>query len=78
MRRYSMFLMVERELPEFSRAVKKAYENKETFVLLHQDAFGADYQEEEFFLLGNAIKYAGEFGIEIRIIGHNRETLYKK
>jgi ATP adenylyltransferase/5',5'''-P-1,P-4-tetraphosphate phosphorylase II len=45
------------------------------FIILHQDAFCADYQDEEFFLLGNYIKYIGEHGIEIRIIGKNRETL---
>jgi hypothetical protein len=28
-------------------------------VLLHQDAFAADYQEDEYMLLGMAIKYAG-------------------
>jgi hypothetical protein len=28
-------------------------------VLLHQDAFAADYQEDEYKLLGMAIKYAG-------------------
>jgi hypothetical protein len=44
-------------------------------IILHQDAFCADYQDEEFFLLGNYIKYIGEHGVEIRIIGKNRETL---
>jgi hypothetical protein len=28
-------------------------------VILHQDAFAADYQEDEYALLGMAIKYAG-------------------
>ena len=28
-------------------------------VLLHQDAFAAAYQEDEYSLLGMAIKYAG-------------------
>jgi hypothetical protein len=44
-------------------------------IVLHQDSFAADYQETEFILLGKAIKYAGIFGRELRIIGRNRETL---
>jgi hypothetical protein len=44
-------------------------------VVLHQDTFGADYQTDEFALLGQAIKYAGLFGREVRVIGTNRETL---
>ena len=35
-------------------------------VLLHQDAFAADYQEDEYTLLGLAIKYAGLRGKEVR------------
>jgi hypothetical protein len=44
-------------------------------VILHQDAFAADYQYSEFFLMGLAMKYIGLKGKEIRIIGKNRETL---
>ena len=44
-------------------------------VLLHQDAFAADYQEDEYVLLGMAIKYAGLRGREVRVIGKNRSTL---
>jgi pyruvate formate-lyase activating enzyme-like uncharacterized protein len=44
-------------------------------VIFHQDAFAADYQEEEYFLLGIAVKYIGRFGKEIRIIGKNEETI---
>jgi len=44
-------------------------------VILHQDAFAADYQDAEYLLLGMAIKYLGLHGKEIRIIGTNRETL---
>jgi hypothetical protein len=40
-----------------------------------QDAFAADYQEDEYALLGKAIKYAGLRGKEIRVIGKNRKTL---
>jgi hypothetical protein len=44
-------------------------------VLLQQDAFAADYQEDEYMLLGMAIKYAGLRGKEVRVIGKNRSTL---
>lgn len=44
-------------------------------VILHQDAFAADYQYEEYALLGMAIKYLGLRGKDVHIIGTNRETL---
>lgn len=44
-------------------------------VLLHQDAFAADYQDDEYLLLGMAIKYAGLRRKEVRVIGRNRSTL---
>jgi len=44
-------------------------------VLLHQDAFAADYQDDECILLGMAIKYAGLRGKEVRVIGKNRQIL---
>jgi hypothetical protein len=44
-------------------------------VILHQDTFAADYQEDEYMLLGMAIKYAGLRGKEVRVIGKNRSTL---
>ena len=44
-------------------------------VIIHQDSFAADYQDEEYTLFGKAIKFAGLHGKEIRVIGKNRETL---
>jgi len=44
-------------------------------VLLHQDAFAADYQEDEYMLLGKATKYAGLRDKEVRVIGKNRSRL---
>jgi hypothetical protein len=44
-------------------------------VIIHQDSFAADYQQDEYTLLGMAIMFAGLHGKEIRIIGTNRETL---
>ena len=62
---------IRRLLPDF---VKSCLKN-EDMVIIHQDSFAADYQQEEYALLGMAIKFAGLHGKEIRIIGTNRETL---
>jgi hypothetical protein len=35
----------------------------------------SDYQEEEYRLIGLAIKFAGICGKEVRIIGTNRQTV---
>jgi hypothetical protein len=57
--------------PEFAKACSDDTE----LMILHQDSFAADYQEEEYTLLGMAIKYAGLRGKEVRVIGKNRSTL---
>ena len=44
-------------------------------VMLHQDTLAAAYQDQEYRLLGMAIKYAGLRGKEVHIIGENRATL---
>jgi len=62
---------VERLLPDFANSCR----DKADVVLIHQDAFAADYQHQEYALLGKAIKFAGLHGKEVRIIGKNRETL---
>ena len=64
-------MAMERMLPDF---VKKCRETDEPLII-HQDAFAVDYDEYE--LLGMAIKFAGLYGKEVRIIGKNRETLRK-
>lgn len=64
---------IESKLPDFASAVQ----SDEKIITLHQDSFAADYQEEEYILLGKAIKYAGIFGKEINIFGNNRESLNK-
>lgn len=68
--------LITREIPDFIETIKNA-EEENIDVILHQDAFAADYQYEEFFLLGAAIKYAGLHGRTLHIIGTNRETLKK-
>jgi hypothetical protein len=40
-----------------------------------KDAFAADYPEDEYTLLGMAIKYAGLRGKEVRVIRRNRSSL---
>ena len=61
---------IEKKLPNFLKL-----SNGPKIIILHQDAFAADYQDEEYVLLGKAIKYLGISNKEIHIVGKNRETL---
>src|SRR5271167_45953 len=70
-RESSLIATIRKNLPDFAKACADDAE----LVLLHQDAFAADYQEDEYLLLGMAIKYAGLRGKEVRVIGKNRSTL---
>ena len=70
-RESSLIATIGNNLPDFAKACAEDME----LVLLHQDAFAADYQEDEYTLLGMAIKYAGLRGKEVRVIGENRSTL---
>ena len=67
----NLVAIIRKKLPEFAKACADDTE----LVLIHQDAFAADYQEDEYALLGMAIKYAGLRGKEVRVIGKNRSTL---
>jgi hypothetical protein len=62
---------ITRLLPNFVESCRK----NEDMVVIHQDSFAADYQHDEYTLLGMVIKFAGLYGKEVRIIGTNRETL---
>jgi hypothetical protein len=62
---------IERLLPDFARSCRDSND----VVIIHQDSFAADYQDEEFVLFGKAMKFAGIYGKEVRVIGKNRETL---
>jgi hypothetical protein len=62
---------IERVLPDFVRSCR----GSEDVVIVHQDSFAADYQDEEYALFGKAMKFAGIYGKEIRVVGKNRETL---
>ena len=65
-----LIAIIRKKLPDFAKACSDDAE----LVLLHQDAFAADYQEDEYTLLGMAIKYAGLRGKEVRVIGKNRSS----
>jgi hypothetical protein len=70
-RKASLMMEIRRLLPDFVKSCGK----NEDVIILHQDSFAADYQQDEYVLLGMAIKFAGLHGKEVRIIGRNRETL---
>jgi hypothetical protein len=70
-REANLIATIRAKLPEFARMCADDTEQ----VLLHQDAFAADYQEDEYMLLGMAIKYAGLRGKEVQVIGKNRSSL---
>jgi hypothetical protein len=70
-REANLIATVRTKLPDFARMCADDTE----LVLLHQDAFAADYQEDEYALLGMAVKYAGLRGKEVRVIGKNRSSL---
>jgi len=65
-READLITMIDKTLPDFAAACRA---QDIPVVLLHQDAFAADYQEEEYRLLGMAIKFAGTCGKEINIHG---------
>ena len=68
-REKALRMAMERMLPDFAKSCRET----DGPLLIHQDAFAVDYDEYE--LLGMAIKFAGLYGKEVRIIGKNRDTL---
>lgn len=58
--------LVEKDLPEFKKACER---DEGEAIVMHQDAFAADFQLSELFLLGAAIKYAGMHGREVIFVG---------
>jgi hypothetical protein len=73
-RESTLIATIRKNLPDFAKACADDTE----LVLLHQDAFAADYQDDEYALLGMAIKYAGLRGKEVRVIGKNRSSLLRE
>jgi hypothetical protein len=64
-------------LPQFEALIKKAVaeaKGEAPVAILHQDAFAAGYDDDEYTLLGMAVKYAGLRGVNVQIIGKNHET----
>ena len=69
-REANLIATIRAKLPDFARMCADETE----LVILHQDSFAADYQEDEYMLLGMAIKYAGLRGKEVRVIGKNSSS----
>lgn len=72
-REANLITAIEVKLPDFARACHD--HDLATVIILHQDAFFADYQEEEYRLLGMAVKFAGSYGRDVLICGTNQGTL---
>jgi hypothetical protein len=68
-------LSLEMMIPDFKVMIDSAAKSNVDSISIHQDAFAADYQADEFVLLGKAIKYAGIHGVSLTFHGKNRETL---
>jgi hypothetical protein len=64
---------VQQYLPEFAKSVAKMA-NEHGPIGMHQDAFAAAYDDDEYTLLGMAIKYAGLHGVQVTFHGKNQET----
>ena len=62
---------IEIQLPDFAELVKAEPET----IIMHQDAFAADNQPDEYKLLGMAIKYAGLYGKTVIFQGVCYETI---
>lgn len=68
---------VEKYLPEFVEAVARFAaepEDERAQIAMHQDAFAAGYDDDEYTLLGMAVKYAGLHGVAVAFIGKNHAT----
>ncbi len=67
---------VKKYLPDFARGVAEiaAKGEQDSTMILHQDAFAAGYDHDEYTLLGMAVKYAGLHGVQLTVTGTNHET----
>jgi hypothetical protein len=70
-REANLIATIRAKLPDFARVCADDSE----LVMLHRDSFAADYQDDEYAVLGMAVKYAGLRGKEVRVIGKNRSSL---
>jgi len=71
-RKSHLIAVVEQELPDFARMCR---DDGADIVLMHQDAFAASLHEDEYNLLGMAIKFAGMHDKHVQIIPRNREAI---
>lgn len=62
---------IQQLLPDFAKACADDVD----VIVMHQDAFAADYRESEYALLGMAIKYAGLCGKDVQIVAADRQTV---
>ena len=67
---------IEHYLPGMVKAIKDLKSGKvdAEAIVQHQDAFAAGYDDDEYMILGMAVKYAGLHGVKIMVIGTNHET----
>lgn len=70
-RRRLMLRLVPQYLPDFARSLDAPLD----VITIHQDAFASGFHADEYTLLGMCIKFAGETGRTVMIIGKNGETL---
>lgn len=68
-RRIALKKEIEHKLPSFAAVCRDATRAGSPNVFIHQNAFAAMYSDEEYTLLGKAMKYAGFFGITINFGG---------
>ena len=68
-RRLALKKEIETKLPSFTLVCQNAARAGTPNVFIHQNAFGAMYSDEEYTLLGKAMKYAGFYGITINFGG---------
>jgi len=67
-----LIAIVEQELPEFAEMCRNSGAD---LVLMHQDAFATSLHEDEYKLLGVAIKFAGLHDKHVQIIPKNRAAI---
>jgi DICT domain-containing protein len=62
---------IQKYMPEFVKAVKFSVQNGADLAMA-QGAFAEEYPDDEYTLLGMAIKYAGLHGIAVLVTGTNK------
>lgn len=68
-RRLALKKEIEAKLPSFALMCRDADRAGSPNIFIHQNAFAAMYSDDEYTLLGKAMKYAGFFGLTINFGG---------